>query len=534
MNDKWLFCDTEDNSKELDHLKVGLSKKIVQIVAKDIDGNCYDFGDKRWKFLRFLRKECFTKVVFHNLQYDLGSIFWQNMDELDIVMVGGRIIKAHWKNITFIDSLNMFPMSVKKLAPAFGLEKLEFDSYSKEYAFQDVEVIRRAMLYALKFAEKNSCKLPNTLGSLSIQIFKTKNRNWKCSSLDARQSLYGGRVELFQKKVEGELWYCDINSLYPYCMTLLFPTEFENLKSLDGYGAACVDIEIPECFVAPLPFRRDDNSIMFPIGLINGTWTIHEIQNAVNYGAKIKKVYWIKGSKTGKCYYKNFVLKFYKERLKAENEALKLMLKLLMNSSYGQLGMSGKITRSIFINEKMKKDIIENDFELDDSILYGCKILKNQNIPLPNHVNYIHAAYITSYGRIELFKHLSKIEPKNLIYCDTDSVIFKGDSCPFEISNELGKMKIEKKGEVVETFAPKCYRFDEDYKAKGIKKNLAKEYLINGKTTDRRPFKIKEAARFFDRGNTKPWGVWHDIEKEFSGEYDKKKLVKNIYYPIKK
>ena len=92
------------------------------------------------------------------------------------------------------------------------------------------------------------------LGGLCTKAFYTLgNENWFESSEESKLALTGARVELFSGGGRGRIAYVDINSLYPWCMTQNFPTGFEKLEKLDGYGIAKADMEIPEMTVAPLP-----------------------------------------------------------------------------------------------------------------------------------------------------------------------------------------------------------------------------------------------------------------------------------------
>ena len=123
----FICFDTEDDSKEL--MEAGLSgfdKKVTQIAA--IAGNGDDFysaGDVN-KFLTWLRKRPETRIYALNTQYDLGNLFGDTPDCLDVTMVGGRLIKAMWGQKAFVDVFNLYQMSVKKLGEKFGLAKKGF------------------------------------------------------------------------------------------------------------------------------------------------------------------------------------------------------------------------------------------------------------------------------------------------------------------------------------------------------------------------------------------------------------------------
>ena len=386
------------------------------------------------------------------------------------------------------------------------------------------------------FAEENGLeKLPLTLGGLCVLLWKgLGGENWFCNRLDQREALFGGRVELFQRKATGSIQYTDINSLYPYVMTFPFPDEIQVVHEWPKFGIANVTIDIPKSHLAPLPYRfpteaTDEHEILeqctpiyYPTGRLTGTWTIHEIDNAVTHGARIVEIHQMQGTNNAVRYYDDFVIRYYKMRLAAKTDSHKLMYKLLMNNLYGRLGMKGKITRSF--------PLTPENFERAISV-YGEKCLVDCWTELSEYVNWLHAAYVTSYGRLTLFKYLSQIDRTNLIYCDTDSAIFKGE-IPYETGSELGQMKIEGTYSNCETFAPKTYRVDELAKAKGVPRHLATEFINTSHASFSLPFKLREAIRFYDEGNRKQLSAWRKVEKQKRSDYDKKKSFGNSFIPF--
>ena len=366
-----------------------------------------------------------------------------------------------------------------------------------------------------------------------------------------REAYYGGRVELFSTGGRGRIAYTDINSLYPWTMTQAFPNDYYEFTDeariehrrtghLPGWGVADVEIDVPMMPVPPLPMRRDDGSVYYPVGRLAGKWTTHEINNAVNMGARVVKVGETWGSLSAVCFYRDFVDRFYELRRVEADPARKQMLKLVLNNLYGQLGMSGMITRSCLIKAE----------DFDDAgnyggagVAYGRMALREQQMPLPEHVNYLHAAYVTSYARLRLLWFLRQVEPGNLIYCDTDSIIFwRGNELPFPISDRLGEMKLEGEADRAFTHAPKMYEFGDEAKAKGVRKDLARQFIETGRAEYDLPYKLRESIRFYEARfdasgrqtfgkNSRPVSVWRRVVKERQGSYDRKKLKGTRYIP---
>lgn len=529
-----IVFDTEDNSPDLMAAGgSGFDKEVCQIAALGDDGEeFWNKGDAR-EFLAWVRETGQTRIYAHNLQYDLGNLCTGKrglaLDAFDLTMVGGRLIRARLGGLTFLDSYNLWPMSAAKIGAAVGLEKMVMNVNSREYVFRDCEIILRALLETENLGEEFGIEtLPATLGGFCVKLFAALGgKNWFCDDLRAKAGYYGGRVEIFRPRAAGQVHYTDINSLYPWAMTQHFPDCFmERKKTLEGFGVADVTVKVPPMAVPPLPFRDDAGRILFPVGKFRGEWTLHEIRAAVELGAKVEKIHWVRGSATGERYYADYIREIYRRRVESEGMARKTMFKLLLNNLYGRLAIGGEILRSLKLTPENR----------NKGRAYGGRVLAKQKMPLPDFTNYLHAAYVTSYARIRLGEFLRKIPEKNLIYCDTDSAIFEGPEIPFPISaDRLGEMKLEGTFGAAECYLPKTYRTDAEYKAKGVPKKHAREFIETGAAAFDLPFKMREAISFYDFGNAKQLSVWRRVRRERAAVYDKKIISKcgKFYLPIK-
>lgn len=524
-------------------------------------------------FLSWLDGRGPVRCYAHNLAYDIGNIWRDKLDELDITMVGNRLVRARWHEVTLLDSSNMWPMPLAKVGASVGLEKLETDANSEEYVFRDVEIVVRAMTVAEGIAAEWGCDLKGTLGSLAIGIWQGPvmgGGNWQCTMPSTREAYYGGRVELFMPGAQGDdLWYTDINSLYPSTMLNKFPANADIwlgckdredadrvLRDLrrEMYGVVHVDMDIPlDMRIAPLPVRRKGNGeVLFPVGRVSGWWTVHEVREAMRRGCRLLRLREAYGGPEGDAYYADFVRTFYKLRKEEldkpePDEGKTLFYKLLMNNLYGQLGMRGSITRSVHLSEDMLEFREDGSaILLRDGIPFGGKLLTDVAIPLPEHVNYMHAAYVTSYGRLALLRHMDMVGDRNLIYCDTDSLFFRwqGDRPPFPLSTELGGMKLEDRPRWVECRAPKMYRLVDGKgrtktKAKGVPKKFQDDFYDHGVASFWQPWRLKESIACMDRipdpddEDVKIMGVWRQVMKRVVTAYDKKALIDGHYLPRK-
>lgn len=533
----------------------GFDKKLTQIAAITAEGKHYYSKGDVPHFLKWLERQPEVYVYSLNIAYDLGNLFANKLDALDVIMVGGRMIRANWHKKIFVDVFNIWPMGVAKLGEAFGLKKLTTESMATDraYVMRDVEIIRAAMLFAWKFAQESGLdRLPATLGGLCVRLWQHwGGENSHDSNELSREALFGGRVELFKAHNDSQdVCWTDINSLYPSVMIREFPACLEDYGTeLAPYGVARVRVKLPQSDLCILPYRNDEGRIFYPWGTFEGCWTVAELRAAEKRGAKILEVFECLGTTATETPYKDFVLRCYDLRLRSNSPAESLLWKLCMNNLYGRMGASGTITRSVWQTED----------NCADGQPYGDKLLSNYQLPLSKETNWCHAAHVTAYGRLELLQHMELIGAEKMIYCDTDSTIFdrNGGKIPFPISTKLGEMKIVHRcvacgdeehkpiaggcsgGKLADfwfncvPYAPKLYRVGNKHKAKGIPQRLAKQYIETGKASFDLPFKFREAARFYDRGNSHKLSVWREVTKEKRSTYDRKQLKQNRYFPCK-
>ena len=198
---------------------------------------------------------------------------------------------------------------------------------------------------------------------------------------------------------------------------------------------------------------------------------------------------------------------------------------MLLNNLYGRLAISGEVSRSLLLTDRNKDG---------DGLAYGSKILMDHAMPLPAFSNYLHAAHVLSYARLRLYHFLKLIPARDLIYCDTDSIIFFCEGAPpFPASRDLGEMKIEGWGGRCVPYLPKTYVFDDVYKAKGVPKKRAKDFIETGRAEYDLPFKLREAIHFYDAENSRKLSVWRKVEKIRAATYDRKRISGKHFLPKK-
>jgi hypothetical protein len=186
-----------------------------------------------------------------------------------------------------------------------------------------------------------------------------------------------------------------------------------------------------------------------------------------------------------------------------------------MNSLYGKFAEKRRITTYVPLEEG----------GAFDKIVYDMAQVTEEYAPF--HQNTIIAAYVTSYARVHLFNLMHSIVERGgeIIYCDTDSVIYRG-SFDLVTSDSLGGVKIEQKIKLAEILGAKYYRTVQtdgtiSYVCKGVPKEK-QEAMFKGKRIAyfNRPIRWREAIR----RNLQP-NVWLPTSKEAKHIYDKRKVM---------
>jgi len=240
---------------------------------------------------------------------------------------------------------------------------------TKRYVNSDVESLYKIIdKWSKEIYEMERINITDvvSISNLALKIFLTnyydpdktpfhimRHKQYK----EIKESYYGGRVEVF--KTYGEnLYYYDVNSLYPYVMLQDMPIGNATLSTdpdLNNYFGFCyVTVKVPENTYNPiLPYRDDEGNIYNPTGEWSGMYSsellklaieINDVEITVHYGYKFDR---------GKDIFKDFVEHYYNIKLKSkDNEVLRLLAKLILNSLYGRFGLRHQLTKTEFFNRE--------------------------------------------------------------------------------------------------------------------------------------------------------------------------------------
>jgi hypothetical protein len=297
------------------------------------------------------------------------------------------------------------------------------------------------------------------------------------SHIEIRKALFGGRTEGFKSyvKCQGKekIYYYDVVSLYPTVNALddyavgfkqsYIPTQKEILNGSFIGIVKCVATPNRNLYVPVLPESKD-GKLLFHLERMTGVWSSVELKKALEMGYKLDIISGFKYKKyTGLMKgYVEFFLKIktcnseiktleecniLNERNKkigldmhinpkdtAYNPGMKTIAKLCLNSLWGKFGQRPDLDSVALYGErdynKLIKKIVDvkTNVKSFDLVGAGCLELKcglNSDDEIEaGYISEITAIFTTANARMRLYDMLSWLDPSQLIYCDTDSVIF--------------------------------------------------------------------------------------------------------------
>lgn len=377
-------------------------------------------------------------------------------------------------NITFLDTLNFFPVSVETLGKNLKCEKLKYpESLNRiksikdingieeikeieDYNIRDSEISYKFAVWIQKILNDIGGNMRYTIASSSMDLFKRKylKNPIKQPSEEVIRNMYkayyGGRVETIWRGMTTEKFnYYDINSCYVSVMRKNLPDlnsikvkQKGNINIIDMYeGISHVSLKVNDLSIPYLPYRTDDK-LIFPIGKFSGWYNNFELKNALDMGYEItdikETIYFTD--------YENYLIDYADDLygLRLEDTINQLIYKLLGNSLYGKFAQKIDMDKtSIFhiddinLDDEVNKELIKDSkIFMNDFFIYA----KKQNKFYSTFILPIISLYITSYARDLLYNTFIKNNENDIFYFDTDSGITKKE---IKVSKELGGVKKE-------------------------------------------------------------------------------------------
>ncbi|XP_050217566.1 DNA polymerase-like [Mercurialis annua] len=478
---------------------LSLSSLIEVFFSEDHNFFISSFQERSYRVLfdflnhieRVATKTKSKTVYFHNFSRFDGIFFLEYLAKVDKYYFKALIRnnklyemkvykKGKSKNLLFSlrDSLTILPNSLKVLAkslcPHLGTKgEIQHDALTLEnlmenreiileYMKQDIRLLggvmvkAQSLLYSLYKLDIVSCL---TLSVISLKIFHMKYYDFAhfpihipSSNEDTfiRRAYYGGHAETYIPRGQN-LYYYDVNSLYPYIM--------KNYPMPGGVPIWHGNLKNEEL---------DGDRLLFPTGEFVGVYYSEELLFARELGYMIRPLRGYLFEKKDSPF-DSFVTDIYNERLNAKkrgDNAMTYCYKILLNSLYGRFGINPETTITEVCEKNrytslIKKKKLMEAHKLSD-IYYIVKYLENtfysdENDYQPPRISAVHlSAAITACSRIYMYKYISR---PDCYYTDTDSTIL-GSPLPDEdiSSNELGGKGDNKKCQLCSFMTASTFR----------------------------------------------------------------------------
>lgn len=307
------------------------------------------------------------------------------------------------------------------------------------------------------------------------------------------------------------------------------PRRIKNVAPQDlhrYFGFVKCDITPPADLHIPVLPEKKYGKLMFDLTRKEaGTWCINEVLVAMKKGYVITKIYEVLHfDHIQDDLFRDYVAKFLRMKIIAtgrqglhlkteeevdtfcrilsrefyielkvedipleKNPGLYLISKLCLNSLWGKFGQRDSFTNTVdvFSWNEFQKVIEQDDIDVMGVILHGSKArtityqTKKEFLSVPKYTNIAIAAFTTAHARCRLYEVLDNIPSEDILYMDTDSVLFveHENRCPVTTGNFLGDLTDEcEEGEYITEYVsigPKSYAYrtnkgKEEVKVKGI------------------------------------------------------------------
>ena len=515
--------------------------------------------------------------VAHNLEYDVGNLFKLcDFVYVDESIERGKMLRCNLigtKNF-FMNSHSFFSGKLAKMGDLMGIPKLDGDDKTQlnpAYVIQDARI---PFEFVTKFQKKlnDEYRIPLTIsiGSIAMNTYRKHymlgKKQMTYNNPELMEAYYGGRVEVFYKGIiDQPVTVSDINSSYPNVMrNKLYPHVASLAKGkIDDheYGVGRFKVHVPaSCFVPILPYRSEEGKLFFPVGTIEGSWTYHEVREAVKRGAKILKQYDGVGTNVSVSPFQEFVDHFY--NLRKDAKILKKRdpgnleaafdveyYKLVLNNLYGKFSEHSPLEK--MVTKPLSEKAIANEFANGHTLrrvgpFY--RYIENEGGPRPTS-NFIWGVYVTSYARLELAKWMYHVHEAGctLVYCDTDSIMYLGNCDGLPVSDTLGELDKETYDAAIFRQAKGYLLLDKDGKdyvikkvaCKGVPTDYAYDFIIDGMATFRKPMRLKEAvvryhAEVTRRNLVSQHGRTRRVKVKSSGETFEEDIGVNVWNRVTK
>ena len=463
------------------------------------DGKEFKVFDHLTNFLEYVymkRYRGYTIYMHFGGKFDfnflLEPLFKNDDKRIELIdngtgrLIQVRIYEGDRLKLSFADSYMLLPEKLKTLCQVFKTkhQKLDYDignvkdfksKESIKYLEHDCKGLYE-VIDSFKDWGLNDGKLKLTLAAQAMYIYQNKFAEVRLKKLIdqdeqfIRQGYYGGRVEIFKTRGKN-LFYYDVNSLYPYSMLNSMPCG--NCVRVSRYISGMVgfyEIRVRDYkkFIPSLPVVYD-RKLIFPCGTFKTFVTNIDIERLrieqIDFDVLQGLVF-----EDSQPIFKRYVTELYDIKKKAKKDSTEYLIsKLLLNSLYGKFGQ--RRDREHIVRELDYSTVVEKHLKVynEEYALYLEETISKSPYICP----YI-SSYITSIARNELYKWLELAGFDKVYYCDTDSII---TTTRLPVGSELGQLKLESEISEAIFLQPKVYALKlkdgrEICKIKGFQDNI--------------------------------------------------------------
>lgn len=407
-----------------------------------------------------LEYEPYTIIYFHNFAYDMRFQTWLFQDLVNegyipsYLIRNGRPIqltfKGHGRKLQFRDSMAKMPGNLKSLAKSVGMKKLEsprgsFDAgWSKDLTENDYTYVDNdARIVAVAMNKLHEAGRAHATASSDAWHFAKEllgPKTWanyfpKLSGrLDGElRHAYWGGLNVSENKgyYRGTITHEDVHSMYPTVMTYdLLPIGkpiISDKPRLDLWiKRCCIKLHLKPGLFPWFQFKDALNAHMEGLKTtepITDTAYFHEMWITNVDWETISKWYVIEEdpdyipqyhcfkSKIG--VFKDYISYWYNEKeSQPKGSLLYNSAKRMMNSLYGRFALNPEVEENdLYFNEELETFDFEKHFITNED--------NDAYVPF--------AIFVTANARRRLLDNAYAVGADNVIHCDTDSVIHKGN-----------------------------------------------------------------------------------------------------------
>jgi len=296
-----------------------------------------------------------------------------------------------------------------------------------------------------------------------------------------RNAFCGGRTEAFKSYVKcnkhQKIFYLDVCSLYPTVNALddyavgfkkYVDITIDDILSEKFIGLVKCDVIPPQDLYVPVLPDNSEGKLLFHLKpMYEKTWTSTELKLALEKGYKITQIHSALEYKRYNGLMKDYVGCFLKMKLEnsgvktqeecdnvngyhkklgfnfeikpkdtIKNPGLRQVAKICLNSLWGKFGQRCGMDDYDFFydyNNLIKhfinnNKIIPRTWNIINEDCVELRYTDDTNMIIESdYISEITAVFTASNARVRLYKMLDWLDPSQIAYCDTDSVIFMYD-----------------------------------------------------------------------------------------------------------